>query len=153
MIRKSLAATVGSACAILLFACIPQFEGTVLHGYKDPIGIVTACTGNTNQAVLGKRYTREECQRILEDDLVDHAIGVQKCVHRELTTGERTAAVSFAFNVGVKKFCQSTFARKLDSGDPTACAELSKWVWAGDRKLPGLVTRRAAEREMCEMPG
>jgi lysozyme len=150
--RKSLAAAVGSACAIALFTCVPQFEGTVLKGYKDPIGIVTDCTGNTNQAVLGKVYTPQECERILETDLVDHAVGVEKCVpgFEALPVGQRVAAISFAFNVGVRKFCKSGFARKLTAHAKDACAELSKWILAGGRPLPGLVRRRATERAICE---
>lgn len=47
--------------------------------------------------------------------------------------------------------CASTLARKANAGDmPGACAELSKWVFANKAKLPGLVKRRAAEREVCE---
>lgn len=150
--RKTLAATVGSACAIALFTCVPHFEGTVLRGYKDPIGIVTDCTGNTSQAVLGKVYTPQECERILETDLVDHAIGVEKCVpgFDALPVGQRVAAISFAFNVGVGKFCKSGFARKLKAHASDACAELSKWTKAGGRVLAGLVKRRQAERAMCE---
>jgi lysozyme len=149
--KKPLAALVGSAALAILAVVVPQFEGTVYHGYRDPIGIVTACTGNTDQAVMGKTYTKAECDQILEGDLVKHAEGVDACVPLEpLTTGQRAAAVSFAFNVGVTQFCKSTFARKLRAKDPTACAELSKWVYAGGRELPGLVKRRKAERDICE---
>ena len=42
-------------------------------------------------------------------------------------------------------------ARKTNAGDLAgACAELSRWTYAGGRQLPGLIKRRAAEREMCE---
>ncbi|HHG5564729.1 TPA: glycoside hydrolase family protein [Pseudomonas aeruginosa] len=42
--------------------------------------------------------------------------------------------------------------RKLNAGDVRgACAELSRWVYAGGKKLGGLVRRRAAERELCEI--
>jgi GH24 family phage-related lysozyme (muramidase) len=42
-------------------------------------------------------------------------------------------------------------ARKANAGDmPGACAELSRWTRAGGNELPGLVKRRAAERELCE---
>jgi lysozyme len=133
-----------------LLAYVPQFEGTILRGYKDPIGIVTACTGNTKSAILGKPYTKEECETLLLEDLQEHSEGVLSCVKRELTTGERAAAISFAFNVGVNAFCSSTMARKLAANDPTACAELSRWTKAGGKVLPGLVKRRAIERDICE---
>ena len=152
MSAKKLAAIVGAGAAGTLLYFTPQFEGMVLRGYKDPIGIVTACAGHTKTAVLGRAYTREECERLLEDDLVEHAQGVLRCVPREkLTTGQRAAFVSFAYNVGVAKFCGSTLAAKARAGDLAgACAELSRWTLAGGRELPGLVTRRATERSLCE---
>lgn len=148
---KKLIATVGLVAAATLTSAVPSLEGMVLRGYKDPIGIVTACAGHTKTAVLGKPYTKEECTSLLQSDLAEHALGVQKCTPLEkLTPGQRAAAVSFAFNVGVTAYCRSTFARKLNAGEPTACAELLKWTYAGGRELPGLVRRRHIERDMCE---
>jgi lysozyme len=64
---------------------------------------------------------------------------------------EHAAYLSFAFNVGVNAFCGSTAVRKLNAGDRTgACAELSNWTRSGGKVLPGLVRRRAAERQLCE---
>lgn len=154
--KKTLSASVGAGCCAMLLAYVPQFEGTILRGYKDPIGIVTACTGHTKTAVLGKPYTKAECEALLERDLLTHADGANRCVALDrLTTGQRAAAISFAFNAGVANFCGSTFARKLKAGDPTACAELDRWIWAtrpdGTRViLEGLRSRRKTERAMCE---
>jgi len=148
--RATLTATVGAGCCAALLAYVPQFEGTILRGYKDPIGIVTACTGNTSSAVLGKPYTKAECEQLLVDDLVKHSEGVMGCVDKPLTTGQRAASISFAFNVGVGAFCSSTMAKKLNAGDPTACAELLRWTKAGGQELPGLVKRRKIEEQMCE---
>lgn len=148
--RKRLVGLVGAACAAVLITCVPNFEGRVLRGYVDPIGVVTACTGHTATAVLGRPYTKAECDKLLVEDLAAKAEGVKKCVKRPLTTGQLSAAVSFAFNVGTSAFCRSTFAAKLRSGDPHACAELSKWTKAGGQELPGLVKRRKVERAMCE---
>ena len=51
--------------------------------------------------------------------------------------------MSFAFNIGEKKFCQSTLVKKANRGDMVgACAELSRWTQAGGKELPGLVARR-----------
>lgn len=149
--KARLITLVGAACAASLLSCVPKFEGMVLRGYKDPIGIVTVCTGHTKTAVLGRAYTPAECDKLLMEDLIDHATGVKTCVTYPLTPNQLAASVSFAFNVGVPKFCASTMARKLNAGDIAgACAELSKWTHAGGRELPGLVKRRATERAMCE---
>lgn len=148
---KSLKAAVGVTCCALLLSVVPKFEGVILRGYKDPIGIVTACAGHTATAVLGRAYTIAECNDLLAADLIGHADGVNACVKVPMNSNQRAAFVSFAFNVGTSAFCRSTMARKLNSGDYSgACAELSKWTQAGGRVLPGLVKRRAAERAICE---
>lgn len=150
--RKTLGTTVGAAAAAMLLAYVPMFEGMVLRGYKDPIGIVTACAGHTKTAVLGRAYSRDECNTLLEVDLIEHADGVLRC-----TPGLRgqtyplAAASSFAYNVGVGAYCKSTMARKFNAGDIAGgCAELSRWTRAGGQVLPGLVKRRAVERAICE---
>lgn len=147
--RRRLTAAVGAGCCAVLLAYVPQFEGVILRGYSDPIGIVTACAGHTATAILGKPYSKEECETLLVDDLVDHAEGVDGCT-KDLTTGQRAAAISFAFNVGVAKFCGSTFARRLNAHDAGACMELDRWTRAGGEIMTGLVKRRAAERAICE---
>lgn len=155
MSRARLIAAVGAAGAATLLTTTPQLEGMVLRGYKDPIGIVTACAGHTATAVLGKPYSREECLVLLEKDLAEHAEGIAQClpfaVWEKMKTWQRAAFVSFAYNVGVRKFCTSSMATKVRSGDLAgACAELSRWVYAGGEMLPGLVKRRRIERDMCE---
>lgn len=148
---RKLVAIVGAGAAAMLLNWVPYFEGTILRGYTDPIGVVTACTGHTKTAVLGRPYTPAECEALLLGDLADHAAGVEACVTEPLTVGQRAAFVSFAFNVGVDAFCRSTLTRKANAGDmPGACAELSRWVYADGQRLPGLVTRRQIERDMCE---
>lgn len=151
MAKKGLKATVGAGAAAMLLSIVPQFEGMVLRGYKDPIGIVTACAGHTKTAILGRPYTRAECAALLEQDLVEHAKGLQQCVKVPLNAGQTAAFVSFTYNVGVGAFCRSTMVRKLNAGDyEGACNELPKWTKAGGRVLPGLVKRRAAEQAICE---
>lgn len=147
-IKKRLALIIGAPALALVMVQVPKLEGTVLRGYADPIGIITACTGHTKTAILGRPYTPQECETLLLQDLLAHAEPVVRCVGT-LPTGQMAAAVSFAFNVGAGAFCSSTFARKLKARDSTACDELTRWVIAGGRTLPGLVERRKVERSMC----
>jgi lysozyme len=127
------------------------YEGTVLQSYRDPIGIITACVGHTGPELrMGQRYTRQQCEDMLYGDLLKHAQALD-CIKQPMTDGQKAAFLSFAFNVGNRAFCDSTLARKANAGDMAgACAELSRWTRAGGRELPGLVKRRAAERELCE---
>lgn len=149
MERRTLAGIIGAGAAALALTSVAVFEGTIPRGYIDPVGIVTACTGHTETAEM-RPYSEEECKTLLDGDLVKHAEGAAKCVDFEkMTPSRRAAVVSFTFNVGVAGFCSSTFARKLNAGDLSACAELDRWVYAGGRVLPGLVKRRAVEKAMC----
>ncbi|MNK29196.1 Lysozyme RrrD [compost metagenome] len=149
--KQRLLSLVGAASVTVLTAYVPQFEGTILRGYRDPIGIVTACTGHTATAVLGKPYTRAECEAMLQQDLVKHAEGVLACTPGlKGQIGPLSSAVSFAFNVGNGAYCRSTMARKFMAGDiDGACNEFQRWTYAGGRQLPGLVKRRQVEAEIC----
>lgn len=165
-IGGKLVATVGASAAALLLAFVPFYEGTIREGHLDPIGIVTACTGHTGTAELGRRYTDEECTELLEADLSEAARTVNRCVAVPLEPHQRAAFISFAFNVGPGKkgvkdgFCvlksgrQPTFLRRLNTGDYAgACRGLNEhgnWTTAGGKQLRGLVRRRADERALCE---
>jgi lysozyme len=149
--RAKLVAKIGAGATALAVPLVMLYEGTVLQSYRDPIGIVTACVGHTGPELrMGQRYTRQQCEGMLYGDLLKHAQALD-CIKQPMTDGQKAAFLSFAFNVGNKAFCDSTLARKANAGDmPGACAELSRWTRAGGRELPGLVKRRAAERELCE---
>lgn len=147
----SLKAKIGGGAVAILVPLVMFYEGTVFKTYRDPIGIITACTGHTGPELkMGQTFTKEQCQKMLEEDLAKHADAL-KCISTPLTDGQKAAFVSFSFNVGNQAFCRSTLARKANAGDLRgACAELSRWTLAGGRELPGLVNRRAAERKVCE---
>ena len=83
-------------------------------------------------------------------DLLKHAQALE-CVKRPMSDGQKAAFLSFSFNVGNGAFCSSTLVRKANAGDmPGACAELSRWTYAGGKQLLSLIKRRAAERKLCE---
>lgn len=118
--------------------------------YLDPVGIPTACFGSTHNVRLGHTYSLEQCHDLLAKDLLEANAAVNSCVRVPLTEGQRTALVSFTYNVGAGNFCGSTLLRKLNTGDYVgACNELPRWVYAKGVKLPGLVKRRQQERRVC----
>jgi lysozyme len=142
-----------AALAVVLI-CAPfvaMREGVVLSRYKDPVGIPTACGGETDTEVVGFKslFTRDECIAVMGASLYAHAVQLDKCVKRPIARHEAAAILSWSYNVGVTNACGSTLLRKLNAGQPF-CAELDKWVYAKSIKLRGLVSRRAAERRMCE---
>ena len=149
--KSAIILKIGAAAAALAVSTVALYEGTVLRSYRDPIGIITACTGHTGPELkMGQTFTRQHCEDMLYADLNKHAAALD-CIKRPMTDGQKAAFLSFAFNVGNGAFCGSTLARKANAGDmPGACAELSRWTYAGGKQLPGLVRRRAAERQLCE---
>jgi lysozyme len=149
--KRPLSMIVGLAASGLIAAGLHLSEGDVTHTYLDSIGIPTNCMGNTHGAKLGQTFTKAECAEIDEKNMADTAAGADACTPLQaLPVGQRAAVVMFAFNVGVPAYCGSAFARKLKARDPTACAELSRWVNAGGKPVQGLVYRRARERAICE---
>jgi lysozyme len=149
--KAKLIAKIGASSVALVIPLVVYYEGVVLRTYADPINKITACTGHTGPELrMGQRYTKEQCETMLYGDLLKHADALN-CIKTPLADNQKAAFLSFAFNVGNGAFCKSTLARKANAGDLMgACAELSRWVMAGGRELPGLVKRRAAERHLCE---
>jgi lysozyme len=135
--------------AIALTA-VAGFEGLRTTAYIDPVGIPTICFGHTAGVEIGDQKTVAECEALLTDEVVDFGLQVSNRAKVPLSHPEQAAYTSFAYNVGIGAFEQSTLLRKLNAGDRVgACNELSRWVYAKGIKLPGLVKRRAAERELC----
>lgn len=135
-----------------LAAFVGYHEGYIPHTYADPVGLPTICYGHTGPDVTpGRTATRAECDALLQGDLAKAYDAVQQCIRVPMADYQAAALTSATFNAGPKIVCSSTLGRLANAGDwPAACAQLSRWVYAGGRKLPGLVKRRAAERAMCE---
>lgn len=146
VLAASLAGAIGMTGVL-----VTNFEGRSLIAYIDPVGIPTICEGVTRGVSLGQTKTPAECDALLQSELSIAMAGVYRNVKVPMPETRRAALASFVYNVGETRFKASTLLRKLNAGDAMgACAELSRWVYAGGRKLGGLVRRRAAERELCE---
>lgn len=135
---------------VLAVGTVSHFEGRENTAYRDPVGIVTICDGHTSTAKLGQTLSDEECDDLLAGDLGDAFDVVDEHAEVDLPPTRRAALASFVYNVGEGAFRGSTLLRKLNAGDVVgACNELSRWVNAGGRELPGLVRRRDVERWLC----
>jgi lysozyme len=63
-----------------------------------------------------------------------------------LTPGRLAALSDFAYNLGIGRLKSSTLLLKIRQNQwSQAPREFRRWVYAGGRVLPGLVTRREAE--------
>ncbi|MDU9039975.1 lysozyme [Pseudomonas corrugata] len=147
ILAASLAGATGMAGVL-----VSHFEGRNLVAYLDPVGIPTICEGVTRGVSLGQTKTPEQCDALLQAELAIAMAGVDRNVKKPQPETRRAALASFVYNVGEPQFKASTLLLKLNAGDVRgACAELSRWVNANGKKLQGLVNRRAAERELCEV--
>ena len=130
--------------------------GVVLHeGYRDTMyydsaGVPTIGPGRTEGVKPGQRTTVEREVVLLLKDLDSRKRDIAACVQVPLYQWELDAAMSLAYNIGVKAFCGSTMVKRWNAGDYAGgCAEIKRWVYAGGKKLRGLVTRREAEYRLC----
>jgi len=153
--RKGPATVAGVAFAAVLAIAAPfvaKWEGNEPVGYADVVGIATACIGHTGpDVVVGQSYTAEECRQFFASDAGSAARAIDACVRVPLRANEAAALLSLAFNAGGPRVCNSTMVRLVNEGQPAAtwCREFSKWVYAGGRKIKGLVNRRADEMKLC----
>lgn len=141
----------GLAAIMLAVPMTAYYEGTVLHTYRDPVGISTACIGETDkEIVLQERFTEQECTAVLGASMAVHAQEVATCIDKPLKPNEAAAVISWSYNVGSGAACKSTLVRKLNAGQEW-CSELKRWVFAGGKTdpLPGLTKRRESEYLMC----
>lgn len=90
--------------------------------------------------------TRDEALELLAQDVVRAEKAVLRLIRVPLTDGQFDALVSFTFNLGAGALQRSTLRRKVNREEHTDVpAEFRKWVWAGGKKLKGLIRRRHSE--------
>ena len=71
---------------------------------------------------------------------------VLRLIRVRLADDQFDALVSFTFNLGAGALQRSTLRRKVNREEHGEVPpEFMRWVWAGGRKLKGLIRRRAAE--------
>lgn len=129
--------------AILL---IKSFEQLRLNSYLCPAGKWTIGYGHTDGVNRGMLITEKTADAFLKQD-IKHAEQAVNEVDADLTQEQFDALVSFVFNVGVQAFRVSTLRKLVERNpnDPKIADEFRRWVYAGDKKLPGLIKRREQE--------
>ena len=119
--------------------------------YEDVVGVMTVCYGHTGSDIEKRFYTLDECIDLLAldtqeaEDYVDHVIK-----EPFISDYEKAAYIDFTYNLGVGNLKVSTMAKLINSGKhEEACSELVRWVYAGGKKLNGLLYRRNVETDFC----
>lgn len=133
---------------------IKKFEGFRASAYRDPAGVWTVGYGFTKGVTSNTTISRAEADTRLIAELQEYASAVENlCAAVDLTEGQKDALIDFAYNLGVGALAKSTLLKCVLAGDVDgAAAQFGKWVYAGGRKLPGLVERRTRERERFLVP-
>lgn len=97
----------------------------------------------------GEQISREEGMNRLNAEITRLQTRIDELVTVPINENQRTALTSFAYNLGDGALADSTLLRRLNSGDTQGAAdEFGRWVNASGQRLPGLVTRRARERDL-----
>lgn len=132
-------------------------EGVALKAYPDPatgaapwtIGVGHTSAAGPPIVRPGMTIAHDEALAILAADLVRFEGAVRAAIRVPLAQHEFDALASLAFNIGGGAFAASTLARRLNAGDrPGAADAFLAWSKAAGRVLPGLVSRRRAERHL-----
>lgn len=129
-------------------------EGLETEAYPDPGNRVTGEPwtigyGHTRGVRRGDTCTEAQATDWLREDLQAAEGAVRRLVDVPLTQGQFDALVSFVFNIGPAAFGNSTLLRLLNAADAAGAAgQFKRWNRGADGVLPGLVTRRAAERDL-----
>src|SRR3546814_47835 len=81
-----------AALAVVLIAAplVIVSEGVITGRYNDPVGIPTACVGETNSEIVSYKaqFSRDECIAVMGASLFAHAVELDKCVKRPLGRNE-----------------------------------------------------------------
>ena len=129
---------------------IKRFEGFSATIYTCPAGYPTIGYGHVIKDHEMEQFkngiTEAQAKDLLRHDVEEAERAVLRLINIPLTDGQFDALVSFTYNLGAGALQRSTLRWKVNREEHAAApAEFMKWVWAGGRKLEGLIKRREAE--------
>lgn len=127
---------------------IKAFEGFRPVAYRCPAGVLTIGYGHTKGVHQKMRISEARATELLREDLREVEREVS-ALGLPLTQGQFDALVDFTFNLGASKLRASTLLKKIKAGASVeeVQAEFRRWVYAGGKKMDGLVKRREWEAE------
>lgn len=132
---------------------IKSFEGFSTVIYLDSAGLPTIGYGHlikTNETELFKAgITKSKAEKLLKADVIIAERAVLRLITAPLNNNQFDALVSFTFNLGSGALQRSTLRAKVNRTEHEQVPlEFLHWVYAGGRKIPGLVRRRKVEAEL-----
>lgn len=129
---------------------VRHFEGFQPQVYACPAGKPTIGFGHVVREgeTFNQPISVQEAYDLLKKDLAIAEDALHRLVKVPLAICQFDALASFIYNIGVGAFEKSTLLKRLNEGeDPyDVSSEILKWVFAGKKRLKGLMRRREAER-------
>ena len=132
---------------------IKRFESFRAAPYLCSAGVPTIGYGTTvyPNGIKVKLSDQKITQQLAETFLQHHVNVIEKDVSKlvkvTLTQNQFDALVSFAYNVGIGAFGDSTLLKLLNAGDINgASKQFERWNKAGGKIVDGLTNRRKAEK-------
>lgn len=135
---------------------IGNAEGCRRDPYRCPSGLITNGIGNTHGVIQSPASDEQ-----IAKDWIKNIQASERCLYDtkgkpELSQGQIDAFTSFIFNTGCTRFrynrdkTETRIGHLIRSGHyDLACHQLNRWVYGGGVKLPGLISRREKETEIC----
>lgn len=135
---------------------IGNAEGCRRDPYRCPSGLITNGIGNTHDVVQSPVSDEQ-----IAKDWVKNIQNAERCLYdwssrAPLSQGQVDALTSFIFNTGCARFRHNRDGSETRIGYfvrtgqyKQACGQLNRWVYGGGVRLPGLVTRRQKETDIC----
>jgi lysozyme len=144
-----------SECLNLVRTC----EGFRASPYRCPAGIPTIGYGSTRYAdgravkLSDPPINMAQADAIMRETLREYEAAVNRYVSVPINQNQFDALVDFAYNAGAQNLRNSTLLKRLNQGlYEQAAQEFDKWVMGAGKRLPGLVRRRALEKELFLKP-
>ena len=134
----------------IAFEKIKEFEDCRLQAYQDAAGVWTIGYGHTYNVRQGDTISQWYADDMLKEDIENverQLMALHDPEVLDMTPQQLDAVVSFVFNLGIKRWQYSTLRRLIMYGKPKEVIqkEWMRWVFAGGKRLPGLVKRRQWE--------
>jgi len=134
---------------------IKRFEGLELHPYQDSVGVWTIGYGATyglDRARVTAEHpvlSNEQAEALLIRDVERFERAVTRLVTVPIDDNQSGALTSFAFNLGSGALQSSTLLKRINGDEwDDVPSQFQRWVFAGGRRLPGLIRRRVAEASL-----
>lgn len=132
---------------------IKKYEGFKAEAYKCPAGIWTIGYGWTHGVKPGDIITKEEASKLVQSEVEKIAGQIANAlsddVFQQLNENQVCALIDFVYNLGIGTFKRSSLFTNIMAGNFAAAGEVfDLYVKGGGKVLPGLVRRRAEEKQL-----